>query len=146
MNGNKLHAVHVVFLMFFYLGVGIASSADVAPPSSSPDAKYLKAWRLYRGSEGERHDEKSALKLLEEAVEEGSLEAQALLAYHYLNRISTVKTEDFAVARTFALVPGGKGIALANYVLGKLYIEGLGVEKDADRAQEYFKKVQDNFI
>lgn len=62
----------------------------------------------------------------------------------YLSGTETIQ-QDFEKARQGFSYEANKGNVLAVYVLGDIYSNGLGVEKDKDVAKEYYQKAYEGF-
>lgn len=129
-------AFFIVFSILVSLSVNSIKSTLGADDANS---QYEKARKMYQGAEGENCLREEALALLKQATKDGSLEAQALLAYDYLTRPNSDKRGDYASAKEYAEKSAQAGVALGNVVLGDLYAGGLGVAKSESEANRYYE-------
>lgn len=79
-----------------------------------------------------------ALKLPTAAAAEGKPETMAQIAQLYLEGEKGV-TRDYAAAMEWAQKAADAGVGRGNLLLGQIWMKGLGVVADQDKALEYFK-------
>ena len=112
---------------------------------AATNSKYELALKLFYGTTEEKYDREKSVRLLKEAMNDGSMEAQGFLSLYYYYRESTDKESDYAEARRLAKRPAEQGISYANYVLGESLQHGRGVEKDETLAKRHYQKAVEAF-
>lgn len=80
-----------------------------------------------------------AIELYEKAAAQGQASAESQLARIYLEGGAGIKT-DYAAAMHWAQKAATDGDSRGYLYLGKIYMQGLGVPVDLDRAANYFSK------
>ena len=127
---------------------GNAANADgvtqVTKHKNEAERLYREGRALALGLDGRKVDRTTALEALEKAVDLGALDAQAELAALSLESVDGAPAT-FEKAFNMAEDPANDGNPLAQNVLAICYRDGLGVGKDAARAEEYFKKACEGF-
>ncbi len=103
---------------------------------------FTKALLMTNRQLGYKKDVEKAKKLVEDAAHKGVAEAQILFGTWH--QVTLYAKYDYKVAMQWyqrALECDEKDVvAMANMMIGNLYHKGMGVEKDAEKAFEYFKK------
>ena len=90
------------------------------------------------GPEGSNRDRKAAEELYQKAAEKGHPFALCRLAYCYLCGGETVEKDEKEAVRLYKQA-AEKGSREAKFRLGLCYEKGLGVEKDEEKATEYYQ-------
>ncbi len=92
----------------------------------------------YRGVDGIDQNYNTAEKYLLTAAEKGMVDAQGILAAVYM------EMEDYNKALLWGKKAAQSENALGCFMLGRIYSEGLGVDKDDKEAIKWFTKSADN--
>lgn len=103
---------------------------------SKAELLYREGRALAFGLDGAVVDGVRGFRLLTEATEEGSLEAQAELAWLYLNGCAATR-QDVKKAIELAYEPARKGNPFAQTVLANLYGGGQVLFEDIDEVRKY---------
>lgn len=155
-KGQKIMCVNIrtkrrtlrTFIFILQLGLlllGALVLTENKRACAATNSKYELALKLFYGTTEEKYDREKSVRLLKEAMNDGSMEAQGFLSLYYYYRESTDKESDYAEARRLAKRPAEQGISYANYVLGESLQHGRGVEKDETLAKRHYQKAVEAF-
>ena len=89
------------------------------------------------GSDTITQDFHEAIKWLNESIKQGSVVG------HYLLGISYYYISNYSESLNEFLIASEKGYFPADYQIGKLYYYGTGVERNIDKAYQYFLKAKE---
>jgi len=92
---------------------------------------------MYVIGEGVPQNYAEAYKWVCLAAEQGNTEAQHRLASWHFNSLGLVVPPDYVKAMTLYRKLADKGSAIAQFTLGVMYDEGLGIEKDSVEAHKW---------
>lgn len=106
----------------------------------SANELYEHALKLFIGIGDVTRDREQSVVFLRKAMQKGSIRAQSLLAEYYRTRTAFDKAEDYSEAWRLAYETAQQDDPMGNEVLALMLFWGQGVDKDVNRAQEYFKK------
>lgn len=102
---------------------------------SQDDKIQYRIGMMYRNGLGTRKDLKRAEEYFQKAVVQKNLSAVYALGMLYLD---TGENEKIIKAVSLLKNAADKGIGMAQYTLGKLYLQGKGTEQNTAKASQYF--------
>ncbi len=108
-----------------------------AAEENHPVAQYCLGL-CYENGYGVTQDHVKAVSWFQKAAEQGIATAQGLLGKYYL------EVKDYSKAFSWSNKSVEAGARSGCYTLGICYYYGYGVERDYKKAEDYFKRVQDN--
>ncbi len=124
-------AAQGVFLTIFLMAMPPCLALAQNPIASDPQLAAAKAAR-------DAGNGTQALKLFTAAAADGKPEAMVQIAQIYLEGEKGV-AQDYAAAMEWAQKAADAGAGRGNLLLGQIWMKGLDVPADPDKALEYFK-------
>lgn len=107
--------------------------------SSNKNDIYPFLGYMYYHGIGVTKDEKIAVNIYERIIEEGSLNGHFLLGKHLIET-----SKDIDKGLTHLITASDKGLVEATLFIGKIYAEGIGVNKDEYYSNEYYHRASAN--
>lgn len=133
---------------FYYYGEGIEQSYEqayqyykMAADQGDAYSQYCVAYMLENG-QGIKADYNKAIKMYQQAADGGNAAAQTYIGYLY-DTGEGGKKRDFTEAFKWYMLAADQGDQVAMFNLGGLYEYGDGVEKNMDKAKEWYQKSAD---
>lgn len=151
---NKIKIIVVILMLAFSLISNAKSISDFDKEVSKLNfeeqkklfSKYMNSgsnkndiypflgYMYYHGI-GVSKNEKAAVNIYERTVEEGSIKGYFLLGKHLIET-----STDINKGLTYLIEASDKGLVEATLYIGKIYKEGIGVNKDEYYSNEYYYK------
>ncbi|MDR1051188.1 MAG: sel1 repeat family protein [Deltaproteobacteria bacterium] len=138
---------------FYYHGRGVAEDKPLArqwlaraAEGGDPEAQHMLAQRY----ETDDNDVESAMAWYKKAAEGGSLNAGLRVGAHYIFILGggagsySEQQDHFQTARRWLLPSARGGNSGAQFLMGRIYFEGMGVDVDMDEARRWFTLALDN--
>ena len=98
----------------------------------------------YRWGKGVDQDINKSIELVKQSADLGYAGAQVDIANGYLNPDPELGIEqDFSNAMIYLKMAANQGYPIAMYLIGEMYKNGFGVDKDLNEAEKWFKKASD---
>ena len=118
------------------LSIAVFLGPLASAQSTSPDALYERGIDAITGV-GPQHNDLEGVDYFRHSAELGYGPAQIALGYYY--ETGTVITKDPAKALDLYRKAAQTGDPLAAWLVGRIYFLGIGVPRDLDAAQKWFK-------
>ena len=143
---------HSLFILgeYYWVGKGVLKDDEVAiaylrraAELKEPFAAYNLGKIYLEGSDITKTDGALAQKYLEQAAEAGLLEAKVLAAKQHFFGWEGIPC-DYEKARHWFTEAAKEGDPIAEYYLGRIFFEGLGVEKSLEVAYGWYQKSADH--
>lgn len=103
----------------------------------NPEALFLTGMMCVQGL-GTEPDTQKGLQMLNDSAEKGHIEAQ------YTIGLIALEARDYKKAYLWLRKAADQNLGEAQYKLGTMYQDGLGLEKDSKEAEKWFLKAEEN--